>query len=125
MSKISFSGEWLSEYSYQPDDQAEPLTSSHLVVARDDGHNITVSSLLQDDGSELNLTLGYDEESKTLTGVWTETTSRAGRYRGMIFHGALQLLLNREGNVAAGKWVGFNSSRTKIKTGDWSLRKKS
>lgn len=122
MNKLN--GEWLSRYSYQSGEGAEPISSEHIVVFDGNDKDIVGRSIAQEDGSELSLNLHYDEENSTLTGTWQEMTSPEGIYRGAAFHGALQLILNEMNTVADGKWVGFNSSRTKVKTGDWQIEKK-
>lgn len=59
-----------------------------------------------------------------MTGTWYEKTSSSGEYRGSVFHGAVQFILNTELGTAEGKWIGFNNTRSKVNVGDWSLTKK-
>jgi hypothetical protein len=123
MSSRHFSGEWISEYSYQSSDMTKPASSSHIVVLQEAETGIEGESVPQKDGSSLSFALRHDQANGVLTGTWQESTSPSGHYRGAIFHGALQLLLNEAYDQAEGQWVGFNSSRTQIKTGEWRLKK--
>jgi hypothetical protein len=116
---IDFSGAWLSNYSYH-----EGEDNSQHIVTFEGGTEIAGRSLVQPDGSELLLRLTHDAESNTLTGTWHETTSPAGPYKGRVFHGVLQLILNEVGDKAEGKWLGYNSNVTHVNTGNWKLEKK-
>lgn len=121
MRRMDFSGEWISAYSYHEGGNA----GEHTLVFNTDGPVLVAQSLPQSDGSELTLRLEHDYENTSLTGTWCEVTSPGGRYRGDVFHGALQLVLDKAGVQAEGLWVGYNSDRTHVISGNWTLRKKS
>ncbi|EDY44243.1 DNA-binding protein [Streptomyces sp. SPB074] len=59
-------------------------------------------------------------ESARLTGTWTERTAAEAYYRGAVYHGALQLLVEMTGRSMDGLWVGFDKSFT-VNSGPWSL----
>lgn len=120
MATIDLSGNWTSRYTYHEDENG----SEHTVVLSMEGNLLTGQSTPQPDGSSISLQLDYDPENHTLTGTWREATSPTSEYKGAVFHGALQLILNTENSIAEGRWVGFNSSCTKVNTGRWSLERK-
>lgn len=92
MSELSFTGKWISEYSYHKGD--ELVTSSHVLELDEvDGHIRAESLPPKDDkpdGSIVTLWLAHDPENRVLTGKWREVTDRDGTYRGDVFHGSLQ-----------------------------------
>lgn len=112
-----FSGEWASEYTYHGG-----LVGEHDLSLRQEGNAVTGTGM-NHSGSQLTLKLEYDPGSRTLTGIWHESTSPSGDYKGAEFHGAVQFIVNEALNAAEGTWVGFNRSKTKINTGEWELKK--
>ena len=124
MAENIMSGEWLSKYSYTSGTKGEAVTSEHTIIFKAENPYLVGRSLPQADGSSVVLQLLHDPENRVLTGTWRETTSLAGKYKGVTFHGALQFLLDEDGHKAAGAWVGYNSTHTHINSGEWSLEKK-
>jgi hypothetical protein len=51
---------------------------------------------------------------------WEEKTSPTGYYRGAVYRGAIQLLVEAGGRMTA-RWLGFGK-HFQINNGDWSLR---
>jgi hypothetical protein len=115
MAATDLTGMWLSRYTYHGG-----ASSEHVVLfeARD---GLIVGNGKDEMGSRLTLELEYDGENKVLTGKWREATSPSGEYAGAVFHGAVQFILSEDYDKAEGRWVGFNSRRGKVNTGEWSL----
>lgn len=124
MNEFNISGAWLSRYYYQSGEATEMTSREHSVVFERENDELVGRSMPQQDGSELTLHLRYNAADRILTGLWQVKTSQETTYKGAIFYGALQLILNETNTVARGKWVGFNSSRTKVKAGEWRIEKK-
>jgi hypothetical protein len=120
MSRPDLSGEWLSRYSYHDGDSSE-----HNIAFEVDESNLFIGRGTDDAGSQLTLRLKHDTENNVLTGFWHEKTSPAGAYKGAEFHGAVQFILAAGLDAAHGTWVGYNSRRDKVNSGDWSLTKQS
>ena len=59
-------------------------------------------------------------DGNVVTGTWREETSREGYYRGAIYHGAIQMLIEPTGRRITGKWVGFGRNMD-VKSGPWEL----
>lgn len=54
------------------------------------------------------------------TGSWRETTSPDGYYKGVTYHGTLQMVVDPSGRHMRGMWLGFSRDFT-IKSGEWEL----
>ena len=112
------SGIWRSQYSYYSSGRGQQFSSVHYVIIRQRARQLTIASLPHSTGSELELSLAVD--GPTVTGSWEERTSPNGYYKGAIYRGAVQLLLDPSGGCMTGKWLGFGK-RFEINTGDWEL----
>jgi hypothetical protein len=66
------------------------------------------------------LNLDLELNGSVATGTWSERTSPAGYYRGSVYHGAVQLLVDPMGKSMAGKWVGFDREFA-INSDEWTL----
>jgi hypothetical protein len=112
------SGIWHSRYVYPSTGRGESLTGEHYVVLRQQGARLTGQSLSQSTGSQLKLDLGL--ERAVATGTWREQTSPSGYYRGAVYHGTLQLVVDPAGRRMRGMWLGFGRDFS-INSGDWHL----
>ncbi len=70
--------------------------------------------------SESQLSMDLSVNGQVVTGTWTEQTRGDGYYRGAVYHGALQMLEQDEGQQFVGRWVGFGKEG-EINEGAWSL----
>lgn len=113
----SLSGIWYSRYTYVSTGQGE-VSRHHFLIMREVGNRVHAESLPGSNDSPIFLDLTRD--GPALTGTWTERTAAEGYYRGAVYHGALQLLVELTGRSAAGMWVGFDKSFT-VGSGPWSL----
>ncbi len=55
-----------------------------------------------------------------LTGSWTDRTRTDGHYRGAVYHGILQLVVDPTGRSMTGRWLGPDKQFV-INSGHWSL----
>jgi hypothetical protein len=115
---LEFGGIWRSRYSYFSSGRGQEFDSTHYVVVRQNGQQVTAESLPHPTGSKFRLNLTVD--GLTVTGTWVEHTSLTGYYKGAIYRGAIQLLASPSGGQLIGKWIGFGKNFT-INTGDWEL----
>lgn len=111
-------GIWRSRYSYFSSGRGQEFDSTHYVVFRQSGQQVTAESLPHPSGSKFSLSLTVD--GFILTGTWVEHTSPTGYYKGAIYRGAIQLLASPSGGQLIGKWIGFGKNFT-INTGDWEF----
>ena len=121
MDTNDLSGTWCSRYVYESSSDGKSHTDEHEVALELIDGSITVKSNPHPDGSLFIINLTGD--GNVFTGTWREQASPTGIYKGAIFHGAIQLILSDDGRKLTGCWVGFNSARTRVKTGEWTLTK--
>lgn len=112
------SGIWESKYLYFSTSRESDSEASHYVVLKKTDDGFVAQSLPNKEGSEVRLRLSV--EKSIATGTWTEKTSTEGHYKGAVYHGTLQMLIDPMGRSMTGKWVGF-SKDFKVNSGDWSL----
>lgn len=113
-----FAGVWHSRYVYYSDGRQQEFEGEHYVVLNHQGNHVHGQSL----PNSLNslLTLDVIVDGSTLTGTWMERTSPTGYYKGAVYHGAIQLLVDPTGRSMNGRWVGFDKKST-VKSGEWEL----
>jgi hypothetical protein len=112
------SGIWHSRYLYYSTGRDQEFEGQHYVVLRQRGNRLAGQSLPHSTGSHLDLELSVD--ASIATGTWTERTSPTGYYRGAVYHGTIQLVVNPMGRAMSGKWLGFGTN-FKVNTGEWEL----
>ncbi len=113
-----FAGVWHSRYVYYSDGRQQEFEGEHYVVLNHQGNRLHGQSL----PNSLNslLTLEITVAGSVLTGTWMERTSPTGYYKGAVYHGAIQLLVDPSGRSMNGRWVGFDKKST-VKSGEWEL----
>jgi transcriptional regulator with XRE-family HTH domain len=111
------SGMWLSEYVYPSSGRGQDLTGRHYVMLLQRGAQLEVYSV---PASKSRLRLTMSVNGAVATGTWTEETDPSGYYRGALYSGALQLLLDPTGHRFEGEWVGFGRD-LKVNHGSWAL----
>jgi hypothetical protein len=115
---LELGGIWRSRYSYFSSGRGQEFDSTHYVMFRQNGQQVTAESLPHHTGSKFSLSLTLD--GFILTGTWVEHTSPTGYYKGAIYRGAIQLLASPSGGQLIGKWIGFGKNFN-INTGDWEF----
>lgn len=114
----AFSGIWHSRYVYPSSGRGDNFTCDHYVVLRQHGSRLVGQSLPHSTGSQLRIELAL--ELPVATGSWHETTSSTGYYKGAIYHGTLQMVIDPSGRSMRGMWLGFGRDFT-INSGRWEL----
>lgn len=117
----AYSGVWLSRYQYFSSSREGTFESLHYVVLLQHDSRLTVRSLpgaSMNPDSNLSMELGV--EGGVVTGTWREETSREDYYRGAVYHGAIQMLIEPTGHRIVGKWVGFGRNMD-VNSGPWEL----
>lgn len=116
-----YAGIWLSRYQYFSSGRDDELTGLHYVVILHHGNRLTVQSL---PNASLNpkspLSMDLKVEQHVATGSWKEETDPDGYYRGAVYHGAIQMLVEPTGRRMEGKWVGFGKD-FEVNSGPWEL----
>ncbi|MFG2862533.1 helix-turn-helix domain-containing protein [Streptomyces sioyaensis] len=113
----ALTGIWCSRYTYHSTSRGQ-VTRRHFVNLRRIGNRLYGESLPGSNDSPIFLELTQD--GPALTGTWTERTAAEGYYKGAVYHGAVQLLVDLPGCTMDGMWVGFDKS-FKVNSGPWTL----
>ncbi len=114
----SLDGVWHSKYVYYSDGRGQQFEGEHYVVLRQRGHQVSAQSL--PNFLESVLTLDLVPDGSILTGTWMERTSPTGYYKGSVYHGAIQLLVDPTMRSMTGQWLGFDK-KSNIDSGLWEL----
>lgn len=117
-SPADHSGIWHSRYVYPSTGRGGDHVGEHYVVVRHRGDRLIAQSIEHSSGSRLRLDLELD--APLATGTWSENTSPDGYYRGALYHGTLQLVVDPSGRSMSGMWLGFGRDFT-INSGEWML----
>lgn len=117
------SGSWLSEYQY-PGPGKRPKWGRHRVTVTQRSKRVTVRSVGDPaaPASTLRMDLEMDKNG-VLTGRWRERTRLKGPYKGTIYYGCVQFILDPTSNRMEGQWVGFDRSH-RVNAGVWRLNRK-
>jgi hypothetical protein len=115
---VNLAGIWRSRYQYYSSGRQQDFEGEHYVVLRADRKRLVGQSLPHTSGSKLRIEIVV--EGSVATGTWVEQTSPTGHYRGISYHGSIQLLVDPVGRGMKGKWVGFGKNFT-VNTGPWQL----
>ena len=111
-------GVWHSQYVYYSSGRQEEFVGQHYVVLNRQENQISGQSLPNSLNSLLTLDLCLADS--VATGTWIERTSPTGYYKGAVYRGAIQLLIDPTGTKMTGQWLGFNKESS-INSGDWKL----
>ncbi|OLT10709.1 hypothetical protein BJF78_05205 [Pseudonocardia sp. CNS-139] len=110
-------GLWLSRYRYFSTGRDEELEGAHRVRLHAEGDRLRGRSEPDDTGT---VELDLRADGLLVTGSWTERTATDGYYRGAVYHGILQLVLDPTGRTMTGRWLGPDKAFA-IGTGSWEL----
>lgn len=111
-------GVWHSKYTYYSSGRQSELVGQHYVVLNQQENHVSGQSLPNSLSSILTLDLSVADS--VATGTWVERTSPTGYYKGAVYRGAIQLLIDPTGTKMTGQWLGFDKE-SNINTGDWEL----
>lgn len=100
------SGIWHSRYTYYSTGQNKELEGQHFLVMRHEGDRLFGENTVAENASHLRLDLQLS--GSVATGTWTERTAADGYYRGSVYHGAIQLVMDPMRKTMHGRWVGFD-----------------
>ena len=115
----NLSGIWQSRYKYNSSSQPGEQEGKHKVRIFQSKDKLVIESTA-DNNSYLVMRLAVDEHNNIATGTWQEVTATKGHYKGAVYHGAIQLLIDLENKRMQGKWLGFSKDR-QINVGPWEF----
>ncbi len=112
---------WNSEYSYFSTGRSTELHMRHQIALAVQRGRLVGTSVPTPTGT-IDLDLGVD--GLLVTGTWEERTAADGYYRGAIYRGVLQLMLDPTGRTMTGRWLGPDKAFT-VDSGRWTLTRAS
>lgn len=112
-------GLWRSRYSFFSDSRQATLHSNHTVRLHHAGSRLRGTTDTED-GSDSRLTLDLAVNGAIASGTWTERTAPTGYYRGVVYHGTIQLVVGPHARNMTGRWLGFGKDFA-VNSGDWHL----
>lgn len=112
-------GPWASRYSYISTGRAAELEGVHRIELRAAGGRLVGRSEPTETGT---LELDLSTDGLLVTGGWTERTSSSGYYRGAVYHGVVQFVLDPTGRSMIGRWLGPDR-HFEIDSGRWELHR--
>lgn len=110
-------GLWDSTYSFFSTGRGAEFHSSHQIALRVESGRLVGRSRPTDTGT---VELELSADGLLLAGTWTERTAPDGYYRGAVYHGIIQLVLDPTGRGMTGQWLGPDKHFA-INAGPWSL----
>lgn len=114
-----FTGTWNVTFWYPSNDHEGEDMSSFVSDAYQTKNKLVFQSRPLAD-SEAHLTVNLTVDGAIATGSWYENTDPNGKFEGMIYTGAMQLLVSDDGDKFEGQWVGVG--REKLDDGSFELR---
>ncbi|HWN33206.1 MAG TPA: hypothetical protein VNP03_10685 [Pseudonocardia sp.] len=112
-------GLWDSRYTFSSTGRGVELTHTYQIGLRIERGKLIGRSLPTELGI---LELELAAAGLLITGSWTEHTSPTGYYRGAVYHGVLQLVLDPTGRSMTGQWLGPDRHFA-INAGPWTLHR--
>jgi len=105
---FDFSGTWRSSYTFTTPSPDADFTDTYEVQIHEAGNQLVIQSLPNDEGSYILLRLTLD--GRIATGTWYEHTSPKGHYKGVMYYGPLQFVMDEDGNALRGNWLGVDDN---------------
>lgn len=122
---LDLSGVWRCAYWFPSNDWIGDDVSEYRMKAYPKGDTIVFESEPNDEGSYMLVRLKI--EDGIATGSWHETTSPTGSFKGAMYSGYGQLIVNIETNSMEGKWAGAGYDRKlkmmRIYDGIWTMNR--
>lgn len=112
------SGIWRSDVVYQSESRGGEFETHNYMRVYPKGGELVFESVKGVNDSYLVARFWVDGD--VATGSWQEVTSQEGHYKGAIYHGAGQVIIDKERKHLKGKWIGFGQ-HMQVKTGPWEL----
>lgn len=119
----TFSGLWQCTYWYPSNAHEGDDPSEYRMRAYQTGDTIVFESLPNQEESYMLVRLHIDDD--IATGNWHETTSPTGAFKGAIYSGAGQLMVDPRTHRMEGQWAGagydHELKKMRIYSGAWEI----
>jgi hypothetical protein len=118
-----YAGIWRCCYWFPSNNHDGEDISEYYATIHQRGNKLILESLPNIEESYLILRLTLDGD--VATGTWQESTSPHGEFKGMVYSGALQLMIDKDHNRMEGKWAGVGKDhelrKARVYTGRWEI----
>lgn len=118
-----FSGLWHFVYWYPSNKHSGDDQSEYTMQAYRHADNLILESLPNEEKSYMLVRLKIAGD--IATGNWHETTSPTGEFKGALYSGAGQLIIDPQTSRMEGQWAGagydHDRKQTKIYSGKWEI----
>ena len=118
-----YAGRWRCSYWYPSNVVVGNDVSEYEMRAYPDGKDMVLESVPNDEHSYMFVRLTIDD--KVATGTWQENTSPNGEFKGAIYSGAGQLIVNPVTRSMEGRWAGAGYDRKlkqmRVYSGRWEI----
>ena len=119
MAEKEFSGIWRSHYRYPSSSRNADFVDEHLVRVHQYDKQLIIESIPEQTKKSylmVHLTL----QKGIATGTWQEETEPNGYYKGAVYYGAIQLIIDPDKKHMHGKWLGFGKEM-EVEVGPWTF----
>lgn len=115
------SGVWRSTYRFSSDSRDSEIESEHYVNLLQKDALLIIESISGVNDSYVLARMTLDRLDNTIaTGSWQEQTDKTGHYKGAVYHGALQVVIDYDKKAMKGQWVGFGRDMS-VNSGPWEF----
>ena len=111
-------GIWRSSYRYPSSSRDGEFTSEHYLRLKREGKHLIFESLPE--GNESYVIIRLSIEGNIASGSWQEATNPGGYYKGALYYGVIQMIIDKDGKNLRGKWLGFGKDEV-VNAGPWEL----
>jgi hypothetical protein len=118
-----FAGIWYCGYWYPSNQHEGEDVSEYYAKAYQRNNELILESLPNPSGAYIIVKLVIDGD--LATGFWEESTALAGEFEGVVYSGAVQLLVSNDDKHMDGQWVGIGQEdgKRQIYTGRWEMHR--
>lgn len=114
-------GIWRCRYWFPSNVHPGEDVSEYHVRIEHTGDGFALHSLPNEEGSYMQI--HFIVESNLATGTWLEDTAPNGEFKGMVYSGVFQLIIDEDMKRMIGSWVGIGrgDQTPKIYDGRWEI----
>lgn len=128
MTQHNLSGVWKCTFWFPSNDHDGEDSAEYVLEAYQRGSKLSMDSRPRPQGG--HMTVNLNVEAKLATGSWIESTNPDSDFEGLIYTGAMQLIVKDDGTVMDGGWVGAGRERlddgtfeTRMYNGRWLMER--
>jgi len=118
MTNYNLSGVWRCRFWYPSNEGEGESVAEYVMEVFQRGSKLSMDSRPRPQGGHMTVNLNVD--GNLATGSWIESTNPDTSFQGLIYSGAMQLLIKDDGATMDGGWVG--AGREHLEDGSYETR---